>query len=77
MEWTVVTVLVVLVGLIAAVVKPLLTLNTTITRLSAGVDALEKNIGTLTERYDESSTRLADHELRLRVMESKRSPGLG
>ena len=77
MEWTVVTVLVVLVGLIAAVVKPLLTLYTTITRLSAGVDALEKNLKAQNERYEESSTRLADHELRLRVMESKKSPGLG
>ena len=32
MEWTVITVLVALAGLIAAVVKPLLTLNTTITK---------------------------------------------
>lgn len=77
MEWTVITVLVALAGLIAAVVKPLLTLNTTITKLSAGVDSLEKNISVLTERYEEGSTRLADHELRLRVMESGKMQGAG
>ncbi len=48
MEWTVVTVIVVLVGLIASVAKPLLSLNATITRLNESVNSLEKNIAGLT-----------------------------
>ena len=82
MEWTVVTVIVVLVGLIASVAKPLLSLNATITRLNESVNSLEKNIEGLTEKNDESHDRLWEkscamdeklnnHETRLRVIESK------
>ncbi len=82
MEWTVVTVIVVLVGLIASVAKPLLSLNATITRLNESVNSLEKNIAGLTEKNDESHDRLWEkssamdeklnnHETRLRVIESK------
>ncbi len=71
MEWTVVTVLTVLAGLVAAAVRPLLALNSTITRLASSVDALEKNIAGLAVKYDETRERVSDHELRLRVMENK------
>jgi hypothetical protein len=43
MEWQVVTVLVVLIGLLATIVKPMLNLNTSITRLTDSVDTLIKN----------------------------------
>ncbi|MEG1633343.1 MAG: hypothetical protein RR314_04755 [Oscillospiraceae bacterium] len=71
MEWTVVTALAVLVGLIASVTRPLLTLNSTIARLTASVEALEKNLAGLIEDSDESREKIADHELRLRVIESR------
>jgi len=82
LEWTVVTVIVVLVGLIASVAKPLLSLNATITRLNESVNALQKNIEGLAEKNDESHDRLWEknyamdeklnnHETRLRVIESK------
>lgn len=82
MEWTVVTVIVVLVGLIAAVVKPLLSLNATITRLTESVNSLEKNIAGLTEKNDDShdklwekssamDEKLNNHETRLQIIESR------
>ena len=45
MEWTVVTVIVVLIGLIAAVAKPIVNLNSTITKLDTTLDIFLK-------RYD-------------------------
>ncbi len=82
MEWTVVTVIVVLLGLVAAVVRPLLSLNATITRLTESVNSLQKNIAGLTAKNDEShdrlwaasaehGQRLSNHETRLRLMEGK------
>lgn len=82
MEWTVVTVIVVLVGLIASVLKPLLSLNATITRLTESVNSLEKNIAGLTEKNGEShdrlwekscamDDRLNNHETRIRIIESR------
>lgn len=72
MEWTVVSVLVVLVGLIAAIAKPLLSLNSAITRLTASVESLEKNIAALAGKADESRDKIADHETRLRMIEARR-----
>lgn len=82
MEWTVVTVMVVLAGLIASVVKPLVSLNTVITKLSASVDALAERINAFERRNQESHNRmykrldedkdtLADHETRLTVIENR------
>ncbi|HBR09253.1 MAG TPA: hypothetical protein DD735_10240 [Clostridiales bacterium] len=82
MEWTVVTVIVVLAGLIASVVKPVLSLNSTITRLTESVNFLEKNIAGLIEKNDESHNRLWEkdsmldermnnHETRLMIIESR------
>ena len=81
-EWAVVGVIVTLIGLIAAVVKPLITLNTTLTKLSDSVATLDKNITALTTdntashariwgELDEHDEKLNDHETRLTIMEKK------
>ena len=80
-EWAVVGVIVVLFGLIAAVVTPLLKLNTSITQLTCAVSVLQKNIEGLTTRNSESHAKLwehigkqdlliADHETRLKIIEN-------
>jgi uncharacterized membrane protein (DUF106 family) len=79
-EWTVVTVIVVMVGLIASILKPLISLNSTMTRLTEAVDRLEQNVEALTGRNSESHARLwrkseaheerlNDHETRLKMIE--------
>lgn len=81
-EWTVVTVLVALVGLFVTVARPILNLNNTITRLSENVERLEAQLTELSahnadahrrlwERADAQSRRLEDHETRLTVLERK------
>lgn len=81
-EWAVVGVIVTLIGLIAAVVKPLITLNTTLTKLTDSVATLDKNITALTTdntashariwgELDEHDEKLNDHETRLTIMEKK------
>lgn len=80
MEWTVVTVLIALVGLGAAVMKPMISLNSTIVKLTGAVEALQKNIEELTDRNSKSHDRifsalddhgeiLQDHEKRITLME--------
>jgi len=80
-EWTVVTVIATLVGLCAAVVRPLICLNGTITRLTAVVNTLEKNISCLTVKNSESHAKiwgkveehddvLNSHETRLTIIEN-------
>lgn len=79
-EWTVVSVLVTLVGLGVAVIKPLINLNSVITRLTEVVKTLETKLSEVTERNTASHARiwsnlneqgelLADHETRLTVIE--------
>lgn len=81
-EWTVVTVIATLVGLCAAVIRPLISLNSTITRLTEIVKELESNISGLTDKNSQSHGRLwskvgecsgllSDHETRLAIIESK------
>lgn len=80
-EWTVVTVIVTLVGLGAAVIRPLISLNTSITRLTAIVNELEKSISGLTVKNSEVHGRiwnklgehedtLFSHEARLLIIEN-------
>lgn len=82
MEWTVVTVLIALAGLGAAVMRPMISLNSTIVKLTGAVDALQKNIEELTSRNSKSHDRifgalddhgeiLQDHEKRITLMERK------
>lgn len=76
MEWTVVTVIIALVGVGIAVIKPIVSLTNTITKLTVVVDALEKNLEELTGKNREAHIRLwkkneeqdavaDDHEKRL------------
>ena len=57
-EWTIVTVIATLVGLLATVVRPLMDLNATITRLTEVVNTLEKNISGMSAKNSESHGRL-------------------
>ena len=79
-EWTVVTVIVTLIGLVVAVVKPLISLNTTITKLAAVVDELDRSVAALTQKNGQAHDRiwtklsehgelLGEHETRLAVIE--------
>ena len=75
-EWTVVTVIVVLSGLVISFVKPLISLNSTLTRLADAVSVLEHELkesseknreahAKLWEKESEQDARLHSHELRL------------
>ena len=79
-EWTVVGVLVTLIGLVAAVIKPLIDLNSVIVRLTGAVGTLEKNLSCMTEKNSaahgqiwehmgDQDEQLHDHETRLTVIE--------
>ncbi|MGI5986119.1 MAG: hypothetical protein GXY01_02770 [Clostridiales bacterium] len=81
-EWTVVTVVATLVGLCASVIRPLMSLNGTITRLTAIVKVLENNISGLTAKNSEAHGKLWEkveehddvlncHETRLLIIENK------
>lgn len=88
-EWTVITVVATLVGLLATVVRPLMALNATITRLTEVVNTLEKNIAGLSAKNSEAHGRLWEkaeaqdealgrHETRLLLLEcggAKEKPG--
>lgn len=86
MEWTVVGVLVVLVGLIISVLTPAIKLNTSVTKLGTLVDQLnaqlkdmERNNKEAHQRIwgalDEHKETLGDHETRITVLESKKREG--
>ena len=79
-EWTVVSALVLLLGLIVTVGKPLIRLNSTIISLTDAVKALEKNLNAIAgknsaqhaklwEHEAEQDELLREHEFRLRKME--------
>lgn len=61
MEWTTVTVIIALVGLGAAVIKPIVSLTQSITRLTVVVDRLERELDDQSEHSRESHKRLWDH----------------
>lgn len=71
MEWTVVTVIIALVGLFMTVGKPIITLNSSITHLQDAIDELRENIKVLTGRTDNQEERLQDHETRISILEEK------
>lgn len=82
MEWTVVGVIVVLVGLVTAIVTPMIRLNTSITKLTCAVDNFQKNLDELTQKNADSHARLwrhnvdqdkilNDHETRICVIERR------
>ena len=71
MEWTVVTVIIALVGLFMTVGKPIITLNGSITHLQDAILELREDIKVLTGRTDNQEERLQDHETRISILEEK------
>ena len=82
MEWTVVTVVIALVGLGAAIVKPIVSLTRSITSLTVVVERVEKQLGEqaqhsheshkrLWSHNDEQDRQLQDHERRIGVLENR------
>lgn len=82
MEWTVVTVLIGLVGLGAAVVKPIVSLTRSITTLTVVVERVEKELASqirhnedghrrIWAKNEEQDGRLDDHEKRIDRLERK------
>lgn len=80
-EWTVIGVLIALVGLIGAVVGPVVKLNTSITRLAVTMDGMDASLKELTDKNtkshqrlwdknDQQDKQLADHEYRIKTLES-------
>lgn len=65
-----------LIGMLAGVIRPILTLNNNITELKASVDSLKEIIAELKDRIashgreiDEIKVEITDHEARLRALE--------
>lgn len=82
-EWTVVGVMVTLVGLIVAIVKPLLTLNGSIVKLTEEVGNILSGLEAFKKRYVENLTelktadkkmqeKLDNHEVRIVKLEEHR-----
>lgn len=83
MEWTVVTVIIALATLVTAIITPIIKLNTTITRLTAVVDGIEKRYSgvaslnaeahcEIRKKLDEHGEKIGEHETRISVLESKK-----
>ena len=81
MEWTVVTVIIALVGLFAAVAGPMLKLNSTIVKLITRMDAFQEGLEGFKKRYteqlaefrethDDLYSKVNDHEKRITVLET-------
>lgn len=61
MEWTTITVIISPVGLGAAVIKPIVSLTQSITKLTVVVERLERELDEQSEHSRESHKRLWDH----------------
>ena len=61
MAWTTITVIISLVGLGAAVIKPIVSLTQSITKLTVVVERLERELDEQSEHSRESHKRLWDH----------------
>ena len=81
MEWEVVGVIVVLVGLIASVSGPMLKLNSTLTRLTTKMESFTEGLDKFQGRYkdhlkeqgeinEKHQAELDDHEHRITVLEA-------
>lgn len=84
-EWTVVGVIITLVGLFFTVGKPIINLNTNITTLTVTVALLEKRFATsetknsdsharIWEHNEEQDKTLNDHEQRIGILERGDAP---
>ena len=81
-EWTVVTVIIALVGLVVTVAAPVIKLNTSITKLTVAMENLQKAQDRLAVentdshrrlwvKNDEQDAKINDHETRMHVVEGK------
>lgn len=81
-EWGVVGVLTALFGFGAAIAKPMLSLNTTMVKLTEAVKELQKDMGDFAngnhnshvrihERIDDCGSQLKEHEIRIERLEHK------
>lgn len=88
MEWTVVTVLIALLGGLGAIMTPVIRLNNNITRLTVCVASLQESLKDLTGRnkatherlfrkQEECEATLSDHETRITVLERKEGQDSG
>lgn len=57
-EWTVITIIIALIGLFATVTAPIIKLMSTITKLSCSVDDLQKDLNSLTTKNSETHAKL-------------------
>lgn len=75
MEWTVVTTIVVIAGLVAAVVKPIVTLTTTLAKLTSTAEQLDKRLVELTEKNTNAHERLwaknSEQDKRIELLEGR------
>lgn len=82
MEWTTVTVIIALVGLGAAIIKPIVSLTQSITKLTVVVETLQEDMSGLTtknsqghariwDHNEEQDARIEDHERRIGTLEHK------
>lgn len=82
MEWTVVVVLIALVGLVISVLTPAIKLNTSVTKLSTLVDSLNGKLSTMETNNADAHRRiwneldgqketLHQHETRITVLEKR------
>ena len=76
MEWTVVTVIVALVGLFLTVGKPILKLNSTLTVLTTRIDAVENDNKKQSEDLKEQKTHAHESHKRLWDHNSKQDEQL-
>ena len=82
MTYEILTGALVLIGLLAVVVSPLIKLNSNITALTLSVNQLKEILSDLKERVtthgreiDEIRTDIADHEARIRTIEALNKEG--
>ena len=82
-EWQVVGVIIALIGLVGAIVAPLLRLNGSITKLTITVDQLVKDMDEqhrrshdahekLWDHQNEQDSKITDHEIRITKLEDKK-----
>ena len=81
-EWTIVTVIISLIALVTAIITPIIKLNTTITRLTAVVDGIEKRYSgvsslnteahcVINRRLDEHGEKIGEHDTAIAVLKEK------
>jgi cell division protein FtsL len=75
-EWTIITVIVTLTGLFVTLGKPIISLNTAITKLQTSMENLIKEIDDLkvnnARSHEKIFDQLDDHETRISIIERQR-----